>query len=894
MVGERLPDLRAFLQLLDPVQQAMTGMRDTVDPLDAVPGSVLDGRYEVVRRLGSGSTAVGLLVRDLAAAAGAPTTVLKCALDDAASHRLVEEAAVLETLEDHPRVVRLLEGPLEVGGRRALLLSSAGDQTLAESLHERGGRLSLDRLERWGNELLEAMVALDRAGVAHRDVKPSNLGILEGRGDRQKHLVLFDFSLARADPQALTAGTSPYLDPFLGSTRRPRYDSAAERYAASVVLFEMATGQQPVYGDGQTDPAMQKAEVTVHEALFDPALADRLVRFFAQALARDADRRHDTVGALQAAWQSVFARVDTAVPDDTNPEVSAGTPLRRSGLSARALSAVEPLRVSTVADLVAVDAARLSRLPGVAEATRRELREQVRLWRDRLAPPAATPVGESAVRALARRLLDAVPPDARTVVEAVLGLAGGADAFATAAQLSAVTGRKRQRVVADLAAAGAAWQREPQLADVAAALAAAVDAAGVLSVQQAVRVLGGALSEAGAAPQEADDRLLRGLLAIALEDPAYGSVARRRRDDEVVLLARDPALLDAAATAAGALDEAVAAVGPDAVLAPSRVVDLLRLASPRLQPLADADLVALAAAASRQAALSGRNEVHGRALPPAVALQLALQGLSPTEPLTALEVRERVRARFPALAVLPGRPRLDELLADAGVGLEYDDRRQAYRPRAQVPDTTGFSLRTPTRVVSAEAARVLVGGELTARLAESNRTRGFLALGVSAREQQRARRALAESFGAQVVDLTEILLGLVREAADRVRLPWETVLAADAAAAGTTAQKGLAKLVADALPHLQQVVDDAMRAGAPVLLVELGPIARYGHLSLLAHWTGFAASRAGAVWALLPQLSASQGAVVDGRPVPLAAPGQFLRLDADWVAANLADVEVPA
>jgi hypothetical protein len=52
---------------------------------------------------------------------------------------------------------------------------------------------------------------------------------------------LFDFSLSRAGAAAVTAGTPPYLDPFLDAPERGRYDSAAERYSAAVVLFEMAT-----------------------------------------------------------------------------------------------------------------------------------------------------------------------------------------------------------------------------------------------------------------------------------------------------------------------------------------------------------------------------------------------------------------------------------------------------------------------------------------------------------------------------------------------------------------------------------------------------------------------------------------------------------------------------
>src|SRR5207244_6025776 len=175
---------------------------------------------------------------------------------DNAARRLDAEAEVLRTLNTRKasRLVRILETtPLQVGERRALLLESAGDETLGDVVRS-GRRLSLDLLERWGSDLLEALVSLDAAGGDHRDIKPANLGVREQRGDRAKHLVLFDFSLARASASSISAGTPPYLDPFLGTGARQHWDSAAERYAAAVTLFEMATGHAPVYGDGETAP----------------------------------------------------------------------------------------------------------------------------------------------------------------------------------------------------------------------------------------------------------------------------------------------------------------------------------------------------------------------------------------------------------------------------------------------------------------------------------------------------------------------------------------------------------------------------------------------------------------------------------------------------------------
>jgi hypothetical protein len=123
-VSERLADVRSFLERLAEAERALAGpAEDVIDPLEAAPGAVIDGRFRLERRLGAGSTAVGLLVTDLTVAESGPdaTRVLKVAVDDAAAGRIADEAKVLARLSG-PRLVRLVEGPLDVGGRQALLL----------------------------------------------------------------------------------------------------------------------------------------------------------------------------------------------------------------------------------------------------------------------------------------------------------------------------------------------------------------------------------------------------------------------------------------------------------------------------------------------------------------------------------------------------------------------------------------------------------------------------------------------------------------------------------------------------------------------------------------------------------------------------------------------------
>jgi serine/threonine protein kinase len=928
-VSERLPDVRSFLERLADAERALAGpVEDVLDPLEAAPGAVIDGRFRLERRLGAGSTAVGLLVTDLSVADSGPdaTRVLKIAVDDAAAARIAGEAGVLAGLHD-PRLVRLVEGPVEVGGRQALVLESAGNETLGELLRGRE-RLSLDLLERWGIDLLEALVALDRAGVDHRDIKPANLGVREGRSDRAKHLVLFDFSLSRAGAAAVTAGTPPYLDPFLDAPERGRYDSAAERYSAAVVLFEMATGATPKFGDGLSDPASVRDEAAVTDSMFDPAVGEVLVAFFRTALARSAKERHDTATEMLAAWRSAFAPVPKTVPDNAD-ECAAlaepATPLAEAGLSARALSALEPFGVVTVGDLVAVDPVRLNRLSGVAEATRREVKARARHWRDKFGSavtgrgpgrqtPTQLPNDETVPAPIAAAELlmahagTARAASRRATAGLLLGLDPGLDAFASRNELAAALGVTKARVAQQVGALQDGWADHPACRDLLDTIAgtarrALADVGGVATVDELTSAVLAEMPSPGSVDDSPAARIAAGLLRLALDraqalsraDAGDALISTRRRDGRIVLLAADPALLDPTDTLGRTADELVAqaAAAGEPLVPAARGAQRLRdgwaragAGEPAPAGLSDSRLLRLAAALARDAVLSGSNELYHRDLSVNDALTLALKGVGGTQAVTAHEIQDRVRARFPALPPLPDHPRLDQLINDARLNLVYDDAERGYRWPTRPADTKGLPSRQNT--IHAFAGPQLVnGGRSGHRLAESAATRSFLALGVDADRTDRAVGVLAETFGAVVVDVTGVLIDAMRVQAAEVGLPWDLVQAADAAPAGSRDAAGLAALVQRSLAAVEEataaVLTGAPDGTRPVVLTEIAPLARYGHLAMLSQWTDLAARRPQAIWVVVPQLPGSQGAIVDKRPLPLAAPGQFFRLDAEWI-----------
>ncbi|MFF8881843.1 BREX system serine/threonine kinase PglW [Streptomyces flaveolus] len=456
--GQRLSSVDEFLELLEVVEDSLTapaaaldghaeeetGESADKDPLEAVAGDVLAGRWEVRRRLGTGSTSRAFLVRDLEAETRRtrPLAVLKVALSDSRGEILVREAEAMRRLRPHSGIIRLVEPePLHIAGRTVLALEYVGDErddagqgaegasrprrreeTVARQLREHG-RLPVDQLEAYGDYLFGAVDFLEGEGVWHRDIKPDNIAV-RIRPNRTRELVLIDFSLAGYPAKNTDAGTEGYLDPFVDVITRGSYDSHAERYAVAVTLHQMASGELPKWGDGSVLPRMTDPKEwpypTIAAEAFDPAVRDGLVAFFQKALHRDAGKRFPELKPMRDAWRKVFLDASQTVPsshrtrpavpaDGTAPaegaaaaiadaepetaeqqrdrlaaEVTRDTPLTVSGLTPAAQSFLYGLGLTTVGELLDYSRRKLVNAPGLGAKTRNEVQQRQREWGERL------------------------------------------------------------------------------------------------------------------------------------------------------------------------------------------------------------------------------------------------------------------------------------------------------------------------------------------------------------------------------------------------------------------------------------------------------------------------------------------------------------------------------
>ncbi len=859
------------------------------DPLDAQSGSVIADRFIVEERRGEGSTGTALLAVDADSDDTRPL-ILKVARNDAAAKRLAVEAEVLGHL-DHPRVVRLIGGPIRIDDRTALLLSDAGKETLATRIATEG-RATIEQLEGYGRDLLEAVAHLDERGVFHRDIKPANLAISPDPGTRKPRLTLFDLSLAREPLDRTTSGTAGYLDPYLAGRRQ--YDRAAELWSVAATLFEMATGNQLWWPEGSNGPLTRDEAPVVMPSSFEDTVADRLTGFFRRALAPKATERYAGVAEMAQAWASVFADLDAGSEgvggdDEAAAVATLSTPLNSAGLSARALSGVLRLDVLTVGDLLGVPPGRINAVRGLGERYRKEIQKRIREWRERLSQPASVEVVPGrGVEGVVRVLLE-VPSSSKAdqdPLRALVGLdreVGPTAAWPTVAQAAEHAEVSQDAMTSALNRATKRWGKLEAVRQVRDDLVGILAGEGrVMTLPELAVALAGRLGSQleGAARRDHAVALIRAAVEVEEREDEPRLTIRRPSAGATPLVALtestevDPDTPAGRSThlSADALTELAVALGRraddlvvdgvvPAARARAQLRALLPIAQDRMAELSDERLMRLATATSTTAAVSGFGELYPRTLPIDQAIDHALRG-RPGRVISEMWVRRRVYSRFPELAAsVPNHPELDPLVLQALPGMAWNGTEYAARDTTAVsPSVTGYA----TTVGTTSAI------EVDRTLRTSLKTHAPLALAITPHRYQRAINTLESLYDIGVVDVARLLVEATRALADEQEVPWEVVLEADAAARDSFDWEQLTSLVRDALEPRWA---EAMAEPRPLLVVNAGPLARYGMRDHLSDLLDVGAPRPAARWLLVARDGSTAVPHLEGQPVPLGPSG---------------------
>src|SRR6184192_3021249 len=303
---------------------------------DTLIGTVFDGRYKIVRKLGAGGMADVYLAEDQELGRRVAIKILndKYATDDQFIERFRREAKNAAGLS-HPNIVSIYDRG-EAKGTYYIAMEYLEGRSLKELIVKRGPApigIAVD----YARQILAALRFAHRNGVVHRDIKPHNVLV-----DAEGRVKVTDFGIARAGASQMTEtgsiiGTAQYLSP--DQARGAQVDQTSDLYSLGIVLYELLTGTVPFTGDTPVEIAMKHlSAVPEPPSAKRPEVPHALDQVVLRALAKDPAQRYQSAEEMDAD----LGRVARGLAVSLETEEAATTVLRGGGI---ALASTAPTTV---------------------------------------------------------------------------------------------------------------------------------------------------------------------------------------------------------------------------------------------------------------------------------------------------------------------------------------------------------------------------------------------------------------------------------------------------------------------------------------------------------------------------------------------------------------------
>ncbi len=300
-------------------------------------GTVLNDRYRVEGRLGSGGFGEVLAAHDLELDRAVAVKVLHDEAelaDPRAALRMRQEAEILKAIE-HPNIVRIWEVGSFEGGQFMVMERVEGKGL--DELFKEEGTLPTERLLPLVRQLLWALAAAHEREVLHRDLKPEN--ILVTRDVGREILKLVDFGVAKAgaslsdgNPDDAITLVKTRVGSFVGT---PRYaapemvvgDPAgppADLFCVGLVVYEALVGDHLI--KGKTHSELMNS--LVFPRPFDlSGVPEEWVRWLAPMLEKSPDHRVQTAQEALSQLDELFGKGGRPVDELEIAETSQWEPL---------------------------------------------------------------------------------------------------------------------------------------------------------------------------------------------------------------------------------------------------------------------------------------------------------------------------------------------------------------------------------------------------------------------------------------------------------------------------------------------------------------------------------------------------------------------------------------
>jgi beta-lactam-binding protein with PASTA domain len=266
-------------------------------PPEVGEGSTIDGRYQLLRRIGSGGMADVWLAEDPHLQRSVALKILhrRFAQDREFVERFRREAEAAAGLS-HPNIVAVYDRG-DVEGTYYIAMQLLEGRSL-KALIDQG--LAPEQAAPLVRQVLEAAGYAHRHGVVHRDLKPQNVIV-----DDEGKATVTDFGIARAGASEITQagsvmGTPHYLSPE--QAQGQAVTAVSDLYSVGVILYEALTGRVPFEADSAVAIAMKQVSTAPQRpSSIAPNVSPALDAVVMRALEKDPGQRFQNAEAFIAA-----------------------------------------------------------------------------------------------------------------------------------------------------------------------------------------------------------------------------------------------------------------------------------------------------------------------------------------------------------------------------------------------------------------------------------------------------------------------------------------------------------------------------------------------------------------------------------------------------------------
>ncbi|MDP9347468.1 MAG: PASTA domain-containing protein [Actinomycetota bacterium] len=273
--------------------------------------TVVDGRYKVLKRLGSGGMADVYCAEDLQLGRRVALKVLygRFASDQEFVERFRREASSAAGLQ-HQHVVGVYDRG-EWDDTYYIAMEFLDGRSLKQIVDDEGP-LEPARAVDLTTQVLRAARFAHRRGVIHRDLKPHNVIV-----DADGRAKVTDFGIARAGASDMTQtgsimGTAQYLSPE--QAQGHPVSEQSDLYSVGVMLYELLTARLPFDGESAVTIALKHVnEEPVRPSALNPAVSPALDAVVLRAMEKDPARRFSSADEFIAALQAAAAQPTTVL-----------------------------------------------------------------------------------------------------------------------------------------------------------------------------------------------------------------------------------------------------------------------------------------------------------------------------------------------------------------------------------------------------------------------------------------------------------------------------------------------------------------------------------------------------------------------------------------------------